>query len=48
MLASELEHRNPVTPWDGARLAGVVTSTWVHGVLTRDRTGDGVLAGAAR
>jgi len=50
VLAEELEHRNPVTPWHGARLAGVVTATWVHGVLTRDTSapGPGVLARAGR
>ncbi len=26
-----LEHRNPVSPYDGATLAGVVRSVWLHG-----------------
>lgn len=35
--ATRLEHRNPVTPYDGARLRGVVRSTWLHGA---EVTGD--------
>ncbi len=29
---SRLHHRNPVTPYAGRRLTGVVTSTWLRGV----------------
>ena len=35
--AVRLEHRNPVTPYDGLTLRGVVRSTWLHGV---ELTGD--------
>jgi allantoinase len=30
--ADALEHRNPVTAYDGAHLRGVVRSTWLRGV----------------
>ena len=30
--AAALEHRHPVTPYDGMALAGVVRSTWLRGV----------------
>ena len=30
--AGRLHHRNPVTPYDGRPLAGVVRSTWLRGV----------------
>ncbi len=30
--ARTLAHRNPVTPYDGLRLTGVVRRTWLHGV----------------
>ncbi len=29
--AAQLQHRNPITPYDGRRLFGVVRSTWLHG-----------------
>jgi allantoinase len=29
--AAQLEHRHPVTPYDGMALAGVVRSTWLRG-----------------
>jgi allantoinase len=29
--ASELFHRNPVTPYAGKQLQGVVTTTWLRG-----------------
>jgi allantoinase len=35
--ATNLQHRNPVTPYDGATLRGVVRSTWLHGA---EVTGD--------
>ena len=35
--AARLEHRNPVTPYDGNALRGVVRSTWLHGA---ELTGD--------
>jgi allantoinase len=35
--ATRLQHRNPVTPYDGAALRGVVRSTWLHGA---EVTGD--------
>ena len=39
-----LLHRHPLTPYLGARLAGVVHSTWLRGrcVYTRERGVDGV------
>jgi allantoinase len=38
--AGELLHRNPVTPYAGKRLHGVVTSTWLRGrAVTGDRPG---------
>jgi allantoinase len=42
-----LLHRHPLTPYEGARLFGVVHSTWVRGTLvfTRDR---GVIAAPGR
>jgi allantoinase len=30
--AAALQHRNPVTPYDGRTLAGTVRQTWLHGV----------------
>jgi allantoinase len=35
--ATRLQHRNPVTPYDGAALRGVVRSTWLRGA---EVTGD--------
>jgi len=36
----ELHHRNPVTPYAGRSLHGVVTTTWLRGSrVTGDRTG---------
>ncbi|MEP6761293.1 MAG: allantoinase AllB [Sporichthyaceae bacterium] len=35
--ATRLQHRNPVTPYDGANLRGVARSTWLHGA---EVTGD--------
>jgi allantoinase len=35
--AARLEHRNPVTPYDGVALRGVVRSTWLRGA---ELTGD--------
>jgi allantoinase len=32
----ELHHRNPVTPYAGRRLSGVVTATWLRGVPVTD------------
>jgi allantoinase len=29
--AAQLHHRNPITPYDGRRLSGVVRSTWLRG-----------------
>ena len=29
--ASDLLHKNPVSPYDGRTLAGVVGRTWLHG-----------------
>jgi allantoinase len=29
--AARLHHRNPVTPYDGAALRGIVRTTWLHG-----------------
>jgi allantoinase len=45
--AAELLHRHPLTPYDGARLHGVVHATWLRGTLVfaRDR---GVVAGHGR
>jgi allantoinase len=31
VVASELQYRNKLSPWDGASLAGVVDTTYVHG-----------------
>ncbi|MCF8603583.1 amidohydrolase family protein, partial [Gordonia sp. HY442] len=28
---NKLHHKNPITPYDGRALAGVVTSTWLRG-----------------
>ena len=35
--AARLEHRNPVTPYDGRRLTGVVRRTYLRGVDTAGR-----------
>lgn len=45
--ADDLEYRHPVSPWDGARLRGVVEATYVHGVAAF-RRGEGVLARVGR
>ena len=29
--AAQLQHRNPITPYDGRRLFGVVRATWLRG-----------------
>lgn len=42
--AAALEHRNPVTPYHGRPLAGVVRSTWLRGVQI---AGPGAADGAA-
>jgi allantoinase len=41
--AAELEHRNPVTPYHGRPLAGVVRSTWLRGAQI---AGPGATTGA--
>jgi allantoinase len=42
--ASELLHRNPVTPYAGKRLRGVVTTTWLRGrTVTGDQPGGRLL-----
>jgi allantoinase len=35
--AGELLHRHPLSPYVGARLAGVVNSTWVRGQCVYNR-----------
>lgn len=37
--ATALEHRNPVSAYDGTELAGVVRRTWVGGELAMDASG---------
>lgn len=37
--AADLEYRNKLSPWDGARLRGAVHTTWVHGELAWDAEG---------
>jgi len=45
--ATELHHRNPVTPYAGKRLRGVVTRTWLRGrTVTGDRPGGRLLTRA--
>ena len=44
VVADELHHRNKVTPYDGARLTGVVRRTWLAGVpVDADRPARGRL-----
>jgi allantoinase len=31
VIATQLHHKNPVTPYEGQALAGVVRSTWLRG-----------------
>ncbi|GAA2569672.1 allantoinase AllB [Microbacterium binotii] len=45
--AAALEYRNPLSPWDGARLTGVVAETWLHGEPVY-RRGEGLLARTGR
>ena len=45
--ADDLEYRNPMSPWDGVTLAGIVEATYVHGALAY-RRGLGVLRRAGR
>ncbi|GAA4845290.1 allantoinase AllB [Luteimicrobium xylanilyticum] len=41
--ATRLEHRNPVTAYDGAQLRGVVRETWLAGAPARPGVGRGAL-----
>jgi allantoinase len=45
--AAALEYRNPLSPWDGATLTGVVAETWLHGEPVY-RRGEGLLARTGR
>ncbi len=45
--ADDLEYRNPMSPWDGAALDGIVEATYVHGALAF-RRGLGVLRRGGR
>ncbi|TDT33592.1 allantoinase AllB [Naumannella halotolerans] len=40
--AEELQYRNPISPWDGTKLSGLVSRTLLHGRVVYDHT-DGVL-----
>ncbi|HEX3825602.1 MAG TPA: allantoinase AllB [Mycobacteriales bacterium] len=40
---AELKHKNPVTPYAGRTLTGVVRSTWLRGVAINDQVGTGRL-----
>jgi len=45
--AARLHHRNPMTPYDGRPLIGVVRRTWLRGVDTSDGRPRGRLLNAA-
>lgn len=45
--AAELEYRNKLSPWHGARLRGAVHTTWVHGLVAYDAA-SGIRARAGR
>lgn len=47
VMASELEYRNKISPWDGHELHGVVRAVFTHGVLAY-RHGEGVITRAGR
>jgi allantoinase len=46
--AARLHHRNPVTPYDGRTLTGVVRRTWLRGVDTAEGPPTGRLLSAGR
>jgi allantoinase len=41
--ASKLKHKNPITPYDGKALSGVVRQTYLRGTLIDGRTPTGKL-----